>query len=130
MKHYILIDRQIREASLMEWARWYELTAKQDDGIGDRRVASTHVSNIWVSTVFLGIDHNFFGDGPPILFETMCFIDDEMADPSQMLRYCTWDEAHAGHERIVDSLRVLESESIRITEAMLGIVRAGARKPA
>lgn len=26
-----------------------------------------------VSTVFLGIDHRFGGDGPPVLFETMIF---------------------------------------------------------
>jgi hypothetical protein len=29
--------------------------------------------NIGISTVFLGLDHRHFGDGPPLLFETMVF---------------------------------------------------------
>ena len=37
-----------------------------------RRVARTQRDTFMVSTVFLGIDHGW-GDGPPILFETMCF---------------------------------------------------------
>ena len=50
---------------------------------------------IVVSTVFLGLDHGW-GDGPPVLFETLVF-----PDTKRMDRYCTWDEAVAGHERIV-----------------------------
>lgn len=39
-----------------------------------QRVAETTLPNhYWVSTVFLGLDHNFYDDGPPILFETMTF---------------------------------------------------------
>jgi hypothetical protein len=48
--------------------------------------------------VFLGIDHNFFGDGPPILFETMVF--GGPMDQDQR-RYSTWDEAEFGHAAIV-----------------------------
>ena len=36
------------------------------------RIARTQHDAFMVSTVFLGIDHGW-GDGPPILFETMCF---------------------------------------------------------
>jgi hypothetical protein len=40
----------------------------------DTRVAFERVrEGVEVSTVFLGVDHNFFGVGGPILFETMIF---------------------------------------------------------
>lgn len=37
------------------------------------RVAEAHLGKFYISTVFLGIDHNFLGKGGPILFETMVF---------------------------------------------------------
>lgn len=70
-----------------------------------RRVAQDDINGVTVSTVFLGIDHGF-GDGPPILFETMVFggaLDQEQE------RYSTWAEAEAGHAVMV--ARVKESES-------------------
>ena len=39
----------------------------------DTRVAETHVGDYWISTVFLGLDHSFH-HGPPVLFETMIFL--------------------------------------------------------
>jgi hypothetical protein len=50
---------------------------------------------VTVSTTFLGIDHGFgFGDGPPVLFETMIF-----GGPHNdyQERYCSWAEAELGH---------------------------------
>jgi hypothetical protein len=50
-----------------EWAKWMFLT-------NDRIIATNKISRkITVSTVFLGIDHNFLQEGQPILFETMIF---------------------------------------------------------
>lgn len=67
-----------------------------------RRVARTDVGEFSVSTVWLhGIDHGF-GDGPPVIFETMVFggkWDQEMA------RYCTEEEAMRGHLSVLDRLR-------------------------
>lgn len=34
-------------------------------------------SMLWVSTVWLGINHNY-GDGPPLIFETMVFVQEDM----------------------------------------------------
>lgn len=80
----------------IEWAEWYEGADEQ------RRVAKTHIdTDEYVSTVFLGLDHNFTGEGPPILFETMVFggeFDEEQ------VRYATWDEAAEGHEQMVARL--------------------------
>lgn len=51
-------------------------------------------TEITVSTVFLVVNHEFIGDGPPILFETMVFGGDH--DEFQ-LRYHTWEMAEFGH---------------------------------
>ena len=61
----------------------------------------TPAGSVEVSTVFLGIDHSF-GHGPPVLFETMVF-----GGPrnDEQWRYCTWDEAAAGHAAVVEGLK-------------------------
>jgi hypothetical protein len=90
---YILVGHKAVPADLMEWARWLE-NAK-----GDRIVAKTKVGDAEVSTVFLGLDHRFGDDGPPLIFETMVFggIHDQ-----DMERYSTWEEAEAGHKRMCE----------------------------
>jgi hypothetical protein len=51
---------------LLQWARWIE-DSKQ------RIVAQEYVGDLWVSTVFMGLDHSFSDTAPPLLFETMVF---------------------------------------------------------
>lgn len=63
-----------------------------------RRVRSTYLDDIWISTVFLGVDHNF-DSGPPLLFETMVFKDSEEIDCN---RCATWREALRIHHYSVD----------------------------
>ena len=88
---YILKGHEAVPADLMEWAQWFETA--------DRTVAKAQLpGDVSVSTVFLGLNHDFLGDGPPILFETMIFggpLDLEEA------RYATWDEAEEGHAAMV-----------------------------
>jgi hypothetical protein len=69
-------------------------------------IAVVPPTRVWVSTVFLGLNHAW-DDGPPLLFETMVFrggLSDEVR------RYSTWDEAVRGHIEMVwqveDALRV------------------------
>ena len=78
--------------NLMKWAKWFE--------VSDRQVAKTILPNgVEISTVFLGIDHNFLGKGKlPILFETMIFGGDL---DENMERYSTWQDAEEGHKRWV-----------------------------
>lgn len=72
------------EATLTEFAHMTEQ---------DRRVALAKLGGgVEVSTVFLGIDHNFGFDVAPILFETMIFGGDH---DQQMDRYSTETEAIA-----------------------------------
>jgi hypothetical protein len=87
------------ERDLLTWARWFEDGEK-------RRVAHDVVGLVSVSTVFLGIDHQF-GNGPPLLFETMTFGPSD--DGQEQHRYSTWDEAVAGHNAIVGRLKNLLS---------------------
>lgn len=89
---YILEGRTPKEEfDLLAWARWFETA--------NRTVARTQLpGGVEVSTVFLGLDHNFADSGPPILFETMVFggkMDQESS------RYSTWEEAEAGHRAMV-----------------------------
>lgn len=68
----------------------------------DRTVARTIVREpVTVSTVWLGIDHNFSGDGPPLIFETMVF---GGGNDGAQYRYATEAEALAGHARVVAEL--------------------------
>ena len=69
--------------------------------IDARRVALDSVGDAEVSTVFLGIDASL-SPRPPRLFETMIF-----GGARDLYRetYATWDEAAAGHARIVAMLR-------------------------
>jgi len=57
----------VAEPDLYKWAQWFQCN---DDA---RVVARDQIGESRVSTVFLGLDHNFMGDGPPILWETMVF---------------------------------------------------------
>ena len=60
--------------------------------------AAININGAKISTVFLGIDHQFGMGSPPILFETMVFggeLDQEQE------RYCTYREAEEGHKRWV-----------------------------
>lgn len=91
---YILDGHSVVPADLMTWARWFETS--------DRHVANDIVGGHRVSTVFLGINHRFIGDGPPLVFETMIF-----GGPRDgwQERCSTWDEAEAMHARAMALVR-------------------------
>ena len=87
---------------MMAWAK-----AQTPEG---KRVAEDTIEaggrRYWVSTVWMGLDHNFSQTGPPLIFETMVFNADtikkkpmEGGDWSDLMmdRYATKAEALAGH---------------------------------
>lgn len=95
--YWVLDDaRRPVQASSADWV------AMKMDFEARCRVASTHVGDAHVSTVFLGIDHNHarivHPELPPLLFETMVFAPG-VADVID--RYATWAEAEAGHTAAV-----------------------------
>jgi len=106
---------------------WYKLVGREvvpfDNSISDSPITFCHEMEEWltpemkrvandivpdcndvevqVSTVFLGLDHGY-GDGPPVVFETMVF-GGKYSD--EMWRYATYDEAEAGHQRMLDMVQ-------------------------
>jgi hypothetical protein len=93
--HVIGLPNDDRDSVLI-WAAEMESARRIVEQTDVRRWFGT----FWVSTVFLGLDHNFFFNGPPLVFETMVFqhgfgaVDFEGLDQQ---RYSTWDEAVQGH---------------------------------
>ena len=86
----------------LEWAEWFETA--------DRRVAATScwLGLVWVSTVFLGLDHSFARargeqDTPPLLFESMAFWGREGG--WDCARCSTWQQAEAQHLAMVAETR-------------------------
>lgn len=93
-------DRAGNPITMDTWIDTYRTPA-------DKRVALTTVGEVNVSTVWLGIDYRF-GDGPPLIFETMVFggpLDQECD------RYSTEEQARAGHEAMVARVRAAHLES-------------------
>lgn len=81
---------------LLEWSMWMERT--RTDGtrvIAHDRDEAPGAPDVFVSTIFLGLDHKHFLDGPPILFETMVF--GGLHDGYQK-RYTSREEALRGHQ--------------------------------
>lgn len=91
---YILDDHGEPQPAedLLEWARWFETANRVIAQDRDEREGAPDVR---VSTIFLGLDHNHWGGGPPILWETMIF--GGLHDGYQA-RYHSRDEALEGHQ--------------------------------
>ena len=68
-----------------------------------RQVALDLIGNIRISTVWLGMDHGFLLE-KPIIFETMVFSHPKSGYGDWCERYCTEDEALAGHYKILQEI--------------------------
>lgn len=93
---YVLEGRTPVPVDVTTWAKWFETA--------DRHVAIEETDGYYVSTVFLGLNHQF-GDGPPLLFETMVFGREEPGDDRWCERTSTWEEAEQAHARGVEFAR-------------------------
>lgn len=94
-RYYVLIDKVAVAVDERTWTQAL-LTV-------DRRVDKTEIGGMEVSTIFMGLDHNFHADGPPILFETMIFGDLEVT--GEQWRCSTWMQAQAMHQKACDLVR-------------------------
>ncbi len=100
-KYYLNEDHTYRPCDLLEWATQFESMHDNDT----KHVAKDIIGNKCISTVWLGVDHNFsiFDDNKkPLVFETMIFENDGSYMDIYMDRYTTWDEAIAGHAKAVE----------------------------
>lgn len=80
------------ESNLTIYNDWIENNPKR------KVVRQEHFGNVFVSTVFLSLDHSFFDSGKPLLWETMIFGGEY--DQYQM-RYSSYEEALKNHKRMV-----------------------------
>lgn len=122
--HYILDEnRQPLKVDLETWARWFS-----DE---NKRVALDETRYYRLSSVFLGIDHNFTDRGPPLLFETMLFErkptvglifgrlrqynEEAFHDQEQTCwRWASWDDTVANHNTILRRLQKQEAEALQL----------------
>lgn len=90
-RYYALLDNltTIPCDNLIKWTQGFETTM--------RIVGKTQIGNVEISTVFLGLDHQY-GDGPPLIFETMIF-GGKYND--YQTRCTTYEQAIAMHEAAV-----------------------------
>ena len=99
-------DHVVEACSFEDWGAMFQDTDA-------RRVARTVLPSAIVSTVFLGMDHGW-GQGPPVLFETMVFARRPGTDTPDTMddlaceRYTTWAEAEAGHAALVATWQARE----------------------
>lgn len=112
-----ILDAEHRpvKVTMAAWSRWFA-------NFGNRRVAVDQTRFFEVSTVFLGLNHQW-GKGPPLLFETMVF--EREATIKELFggrlfparasvdqwRYASWDDAEAGHKAIVKRLKREERQA-------------------
>lgn len=86
----VYYDLDANPISREEWAELFE-------DFPGRQIGDTEVGDVRVSTVWLGLDHQY-GDGPPLIFETL-IMGGEL--DGEMWRYPTRKDAVAGHDRAV-----------------------------
>jgi hypothetical protein len=127
-RFFILVGKTAVPSNLEGWSKWFE---KHYD---DRIVAFTRTDLIEVSTVFLGLNHNFnFGPdrGPPLIFETMAFhkVDAPKTlsnnlqvewNGEETMRCSTWEEAELQHKMMV--AEVISKEYLGTPEQLKTII--------
>jgi hypothetical protein len=87
-------DKNSKPLKLMEWAKLVE------DKDYKRVAEITLPDGKWISTVWLGLNHNW-GEGKPLIFETMVFPSKSDLSELDIDRYSTLEEAQKGHEEFV-----------------------------
>lgn len=83
--------------NILQWGQWME-------DPNNKQVALTEIDELRVATIFLGVN-NQLNEGEPFLFETLVFKGEELDWEYDGARYRTWDEAKAGHDAIVESIK-------------------------
>ena len=76
------------------------------------------VGHLFISTVWLGLDHGY-GDEEPQIYETMIFDNNEESPsyPDQyQVRYSRWKSALKNHRRILELVQAFVSSSITAEE--------------
>jgi hypothetical protein len=87
------------EGQPIELEQWLVLFEGEDE---DWRIGFTGpFYGRTVSTVWLGLDHNFAGYGPPLIFESMTFAASDPLVDNDWARYTNEAQAEYGHRDMV-----------------------------
>jgi hypothetical protein len=93
--YFILNGKETVPVEAEEWNKWFE------ENYNNRTVAFTKQDNIEISTIFLGLNHNFSWRGAPLLFETMVF---HNGHGQECVRTANWEEAEIAHHAMVRTI--------------------------
>lgn len=104
--HYILNEKgqPVIEPDLFKWAHWM-----QDS---ERHVGDEEIGPYRISTVFLGLDHNFSNKGGPVFWETMVFKRGDGDGTDHYMDRCggSREQAEAMHQRMIKKIEEVEEE--------------------
>jgi len=101
---------------MVDWQMFYDLDGKPISAAewgemreNNRRIAEDELDDFWISTVYVGMNMQY-GDGPPLIYETMVFrrLENGEIDFSELYcdRYPTREAAEIGHEYAVREVKL------------------------
>jgi hypothetical protein len=128
LRHAILDESgNVVECDLLSWAMWLGKSRQ-------RIIEQEEVAGLWVSTIFMGLDHSYLPGSPPLWFETIVFEAPEYEPALAMMiragagyasRYTTIQEARAGHAAALEWIKARKAEagSGYDSRAILGLLK-------
>ena len=87
------------KSTVIEASQWQKIN------LDKKAVKQEYIDDVFVSTVFLGLDHSFpwNEDKTPVLWETMIFGGEH--DQNYQERYSSYEEALEGHQKAVELVK-------------------------
>jgi hypothetical protein len=103
MNFYYILDEHGEPqpmTDVLAWGLWFDRASRDRSRIiqQDYVEGTADDQRVGVSTVFLGLDHNFTATGPPVLWESLVF---GTALNGQQRRYTSKAAAIRGHQDLV-----------------------------
>jgi hypothetical protein len=96
-KWYILDDdNNPVKSTVNEFADWEEAYPER------KAVKQEYIDDVYISTVFLGLDHAWNSD-IPVLWETMIFGGEN--DQAYQERYASYEQAIEGHQKAINFIK-------------------------
>jgi hypothetical protein len=93
---FVLEDKKpVPAQSIEHWQSFYFVEE-------NRLVAWDSIGDANISTVFTGTNSRYWGDGPPLVFETMIF---GGVHDNKQWKCCTWEEAEEQHKKVVEMVK-------------------------
>ena len=109
MSNWYILDNNHKPVPkpVLEAAKWMEDNPKR------KIVKQEYIDDIYVSTVFLGLDHSMYWDEDktPVLWETMIF--GGKHDQSYQERYTSHKDALEGHEKAINFIKKENNGNIK-----------------